>query len=57
MFGRVWHISQVVILVSVVLFVLGFLAAMDWAGISNPMAWTTAGLAVFAASFLPWKAA
>jgi Trk-type K+ transport system membrane component len=55
--SRVWHISHVIVLAAVVVFVLGFVAAMNWtSGITNPMAWTTAGLAVFAASFLPWRA-
>lgn len=53
--SRTWHISHVVVLVSVVLFALAFCAAKRWIGLDDPLSWMTAGLTVFAASFLPWR--
>lgn len=53
--SRLWTFAHVIVLVSVVLFVLALCAAMGWFGITNVAAWMAVGLAVFAASFLPWR--
>lgn len=51
-----WTRRDLLTLLAVILFVLAFIAAMDWVNkVTNPTAWMLAGLAVFAASFLPWR--
>lgn len=50
-----WTRSQVLVLVSLVLCVLAFFAAMGWLGLAHWTAWVTAALGVFVASFLPWR--
>lgn len=54
--SRTWTFVHVLVLIAVVLFLFGFVAAMAWTDkITNALAWGMAGLAVFAASKLPWR--
>lgn len=54
-----WAKQHVIVLIAFILLVLAFISAMAWwpATIHNTPAWATAGLAVFTASFLPWRTA
>lgn len=50
-----YSITAVLVLVAVALFVLAFIVAVSSFS-SNWEAWASAGLAVFAAAHLPWRA-
>lgn len=51
-----WTFSEVLVLLAVVAFAVAFVVAVGWWG-HNWEAWTAAGLALFAASHLPWRSA
>lgn len=51
-----WSVSQFLVFVAFVLFVIALITALAWTSkLSNASAWGFAGLAVLAASFLPWR--
>jgi hypothetical protein len=53
--SRTWRFSQILVLVAVVLLLVALAAALGKFGVKNWEAWATVALAVFVASFLPWK--
>lgn len=53
--SRRWTFSQILVLISLVLDVLAFFAALGWLGLTHWTAWVTAAFGVYVASFLPWR--
>lgn len=50
-----FSVTVLLLVAAVILFAIAFCVGMDWFG-SHWFAWTSAGLAVFAAAHLPWRA-